>query len=195
MKKILTVLLLCGCLFAMFACGDESASVADFSNAMKNTNPTVVNVTVTMNSPLGALNSTYKTTYAEDGSFVLDYTKEEFNTATSGAADETKKVISGSVTCDKDGNYSDGGAIVGTVTAAAGTTLNLAEKKLDAEFSEDGNVLTATVKAKNTKSVFGVEYTGDVTLVITRSADKVVSYTMTYAIDENNSVTVVCSYQ
>lgn len=179
----------------MFACGDDGATVADFSKALENTTATVVNVKVSMKSPLGTLESTYKTTYAEDGSFVVEYTKEEFNTATSGAADELKKVVSGSVTCDKDGNYSDGGAIAGTVSAAAGTALNITEKKVSAEISEDGNVLTATVKAKNTKAVFGVEYANDVTVVITKNADKVISYVMTYAIDENNSVSVVCSYQ
>ena len=162
---------------------------------MENTSPTVVNVKISLTTPIATLESNYKTTYAEDGSFVLEYTKEELNTATSGAADEIKKVVTGSVTCDKDGNYSDGGNVAGTVTAAAGTALNLSKKKIDAEFSEDGNVLTATVKAKNTKSVFGVEYASDVTLVITRNADKIVSYVMTYAIDENNSVSVVCSYQ
>lgn len=189
MKKILIIMLALTCVFAMFSCGDKGASLDGFKKAVDNTAPTVVNVNVAVETDIGALNSSFKTTYAADGSFVIDYSYEQFNTSTSDA-DDVKSTITGQVTCDKDGNYSDGGALTGTTTAATGAKLNLDSKKMTYTVSKDGNVLTATVKAANTKAVLGIEIASDVTLVVTKAADKIVSYSMEYT---NTAIT--CSYQ
>ncbi len=191
MKKILIIMLALTCAFAMFSCGDESASLDGFKTAVNNTAPAVVNVGVEVETDLGALASNFKTTYAADGSFVIDYSYEQFNASTSGNADDVKSTIIGQVTCDKDGNYSDGGALTGTTTAATGAKLAFNSKKMEnVKVSEDGNVLSATVKAANTKAVLGIEIASDVTLVVTKAADKIVSYSMEY-----DKTTITCSYQ
>lgn len=190
MKKILIIMLALTCAFAMFSCGDKGVSLDGFKKAVDNTAPTVVNVNVAVETDIGALNSSFKTTYAADGSFVIDYSYEQFNTSTSDT-DDVKSTITGQVTCDKDGKYSDGGALTGTTTAATGAKLSLDAKKMDnVKVSEDGNVLNATVKAANTKAVIGIEIASDVTLVITKAADKVVSYSMEY-----DKTVITCSYQ
>lgn len=192
MKKILVIMLALTCAFAMFSCGDEGAvSLDGFKTAAANTAPAVVKVDVEVDTDLGALASSFKTTYAADGSFVIDYSYEQFNTTSSGNADEVKSTITGQVTCDKDGNYSDGGALTGKTTAATGAKLDFDASKMEGvSVSEDGNVLQATVKAANTKAVLGIEIASDVTLVVIKAADKIVSYTIEY--DKTN---IACSYQ
>ena len=192
MKKILIVMLALTCAFAMFSCNDDKAvSLDGFKTAVNNTAPSVVNVSVEVETALGALASNFKTTYAADGSFVIDYSYEQFNATSSGNADDVKSTVAGQVTCDKDGNYSDGGALTGKTTVATGAKLDLNAKKMEGvKVSEDGNVLNATVKAENTTAVLGIEIASDVTLVVTKAADKVVSYSMEY---ENTTIT--CSYQ
>ena len=194
MKKILVMILALCCAFAMFSCGDAEY-IGDFNNAIKATKPTVVKVEVVAKSALGELNSVYTTTYNEDGSFAIEYTKESFNSASDGESDDVIKTETGSVSCDANGKYSDGGDIAGTLADAKGVSLKLSEKTMKASVSADGNVLTATVAAKNTASVFGVEYAGDVTLVITKAQDKIVSYTMSYQANETTAISVVCTFK
>ena len=58
---------------------------------------------------------------------------------------------SGEVTIGKDGSYSDGGAFVGQLGATvAEVNIVLDETKIE-NCDIDGNVLTATVKAENTR--------------------------------------------
>ena len=184
MKKILIVMLALTCALAMFSCGDKSVSLDGFKKASNNTAPTVVNVSV----EVGGLASNFKTTYAADGSFVIDYSYELFN---SSSSESDKSTIVGQVTCDKDGNYSDGGALTGTTAVATGAKLAFNSNKMEnVTVSKDGNVLSATVKAANTKAVLGIEIATDVTLVVTKAADKIVSYSM-----EFDKTTITCSYQ
>jgi len=192
MKKILIVLLALTCAFAMFSCG-KSVSLDDFEKAITNTNPTVVEVEITSDTAFGPLSASFKTTYAEDGSFVIDGSYEKFNTIAEGAAADVKAVVPVKITCDKNGNYSDGGAFSGSNPAVTGGVIKLS-KKMDAEISADGNVLTATVSADKTEAVFGIAYASDVTLVMTRNDGKIVSYTMEYATDYGYD-RLICNYQ
>ena len=192
MKKILVALLALTCAFAMFSCGG-SASVKDFEESIDNTTPAAIELQITYDTAFGALNASFNTAFAEDGSFVIDGSYEKFNTTSEGAADEVKSVIPVKITCDANGSYSDGGAFAGSNPAATGTKLALG-KKLNADISKDGNVLTANVKAEDTEAVFGVAYATDVTLVITRNDGKIVSYTMEYATDYGYD-RVVCNYK
>lgn len=193
MKKILIVLLALTCAFAMFSCGG-GASVKDFSDAIDATNPTVVSVEVTSDTAYGPLSASFVTAFAEDGSFTIDGTYEKFNTSTEGDADDVTTSVPVKITCDKNGSYSDGGVFAGSNPAATGEKLALGKKVKDANISEDGNVLTATVKAENTKAVFGIEYATDVSLVITKNDGKIISYTMEYA-TEHGYDKIICSYQ
>ena len=76
MKKILALLLILACSFALFACKDDktdpdaeayAAAVAEFAQASIAA-PKGVNISVTTETALGALKSSYATTYNEDGS-------------------------------------------------------------------------------------------------------------------------------
>ena len=193
MKKILIVLLALTCAFAMFSCG-KTADVKDFEKAIAATAPTVVEVEMVSDTVFGALSANFKTTYAEDGSFTIEGSYEQFNKSTEGKAEELKSSVPVNITCDKDGNYSDGGKFTGSNPNATGSKLSLGRKVKDATISDDGKVLTATVKAKDTKSVFGIEYAKDVSLVITQNDGKIVSYTLEYATDYGYD-RIICSYQ
>ncbi len=190
MKKLLALILAVVCVFSLFSCGNDALD--NFAKAMNNTDPVIVKLTVKAATAYGDLTNSYVTTYNEDGSFKVEYTAEKFAAIDEGDAD-AKLVESGTVTCDKDGNYSDGGELSGKLEATSGSKLSLKAKKMDETVSPDGNVLTAKVEAKNTKAVFGVEFASDVTLVMTKSSDKIVSYTMTYAL-EAGEVIVTCEY-
>ena len=192
MKKLLIVLLALTCAFTMFSCG-KYAFLDDFEEAIANTNPTAIEVQMTSDTALGTLAASFKTTYAEDGSFVIEGSYEKFNASTEGNEDDVKTVIPVKITCDKDGKYSDGGAFSGANPAATGVKLVL-NKKMGAKVSEDGNVLTATVKAGRTEDIFGIAYATDVTLVITKNDGKIISYTMEYATDYGYD-RIICNYQ
>ncbi len=192
MKKLLIVLLALTCAFVMFSCGN-SASLDDFEKAADSTSPTVVEVEITSDTAFGPLSASFKTTYAEDGSFVIEGSYERFNATTEAGAADVKSAVPVKITCDKDGNYSDGGAFSGSNPAASGVKLKF-NKKMNASISEDGNVLTATVKAEKTEDVFGIAYASDVLLVINKNDGKIISYTMEYATDYGYD-RIICSYQ
>lgn len=194
MKKILVFILAVASVFTMFSCSGEDDGLKAFTKAVDATSPAVIEVNTTMTTVEGELKSQSTTTFNEDGSFTLAYWYEQFNTSASGVSEELITKIEKTVTCDKDGNYSDGGALADSTTATTGHKLGLDAKKITYKISEDGTVLTATVKANNTKAVFGVEIAADVTLVVTKNADAVVSFTMNYAL-EAGTVKVVCNYK
>ena len=192
MKKVLLLLIAFACVFSMVGCGDE---VLDgFAEAVEATNPAVVNVTSEFVTELGTLKSNVTTTYNEDGSFVMDYSYDEFNTTATGAADEIIVTKTGKVTCDAEGNYSDGGSFVGKNEVTTGISLNLKEKLLDYTVSSDGNSITAKVLAENTKEALGVELGADATIVLNKLDGKITSYSIAY-VTEQGSVMIVCSYE
>lgn len=191
MKKIITILLLALLTFSFASCGEgEGPSVDGFVAAVNNANPEAIEITIKSATALGELSGTYTVTYNEDGSFTIDYVYEKFNDI--GEGDDLKSEVTGKVTCDKNGNYSDGGSLTGKVALAEGAKINLA--KVKATISADGNSLTATVKAEDTKAVLGVELPSDAELVIIKSGDAIVSYSIKYS-NASGDVTVSCEYK
>jgi hypothetical protein len=191
MKKIITILLLALLTFSFASCGEgDGPSVDGFVAAVNNANPEAIEITIKSATALGELSGTYTVTYNEDGSFTIDYVYEKFNDI--GEGDDLKSEVTGKVTCDKNGNYSDGGSLTGKVALAEGAKINLA--KVKATISADGNSLTATVKAEDTKAVLGVELPSDAELVIIKSADAIVSYSIKYS-NASGDVTVSCEYK
>ena len=191
MKKIITILLLALLTFSFASCGEgDGPSVDGFVAAVNNANPEAIEITIKSATALGELSGTYTVTYNEDGSFTIDYVYEKFNDI--GEGDDLKSEVTGKVTCDKNGNYSDGGSLKGKVALAEGAKINLA--KVKATISADGNSLTATVKAADTKAVLGVELPSDAELVIIKSADAIVSYSIKYS-NASGDVTVSCEYK
>lgn len=191
MKKIITILLLALLTFSFASCGEgDGPSVDGFVAAVNNANPEAIEITIKSATALGELSGTYTVTYNEDGSFTIDYVYEKFNDI--GEGDDLKSEVTGKVTCDKNGNYSDGGSLTGKVALAEGAKINLA--KVKATISADGNSLTATVKAEDTKAVLGVELPSDAELVIIKSGDAIVSYSIKYS-NASGDVTVSCEYK
>ena len=75
-STVLVVYMILG-IFTLAACG--GGPLDDFSKAISETSPSVVNGSVTMHTELGVLKATYTATIAEDGSCVVEYEYESFN--------------------------------------------------------------------------------------------------------------------
>ncbi len=161
----------------------------DFIAAMNATKPEVLYVKVVTESSFGALTSEYTTTYAQDGSFVIDSSVEKFNVDIDSG--DEKIVTVSKVTCAANGSYSDGGSFIGENPAATGVKVDI-EKLTD--FITEADLLSATVAKAETKDVFGVTYEGDVTLVMTKNDGKIVAVALTYTA-QDNVVKIICEYR
>ena len=193
MKKITCLLLVLVCAFSCFACMKAPNTYKQFVEAAKNTSPTNVTLTVKQVQAEATLNAKFITTYAADGSATIEYTRDEYNEIGSGDSDELISPVSGTVTCDKDGNYSDGGAFAGNSPIVSGVAFNFDARKMTGSISADGKVLSAVIKSENTKAVLGVEIAADVTLAVTKNEGKIISFTVEYTAAEGH-VSINCFY-
>ena len=189
MKKILTLILVLACSFALFACGEDPApayteEAAEFITAFGATTVNSLNVTVTTETTEGTLTATYTTTYNADKTSTMTYSIE---TIPGLDSTEDLEVITGTVTCDASGNYSDGGAISGKI-GATGIPFNYASDKIST-FSVDGNVLAITVAAADTEAVLGYAIGSDALVTVTKAEGKITSVALSYT-----GVTIVCAY-
>lgn len=193
MKKILVIMLALLMVFSCVSCGGQTDPEAvlfdEFVAAYGATVPVKITVSTKLVTILGDLNSTVETIFNPNGSSTINYTYERFNEISSDT--DIKSVISGTVECDKNGNYSVGGEFVGQNNTVVGVKLNLDASLMD--YSVDGDVLTATVKAENVKAVTGVDFGADTVIMITKSQGKIISVTANYN-SANGPVSVVCSY-
>ena len=192
MAAVLVVYMLLSAVF-FASCGGGS-DLDGFNKAVSATKPTNITGEVSVNyKDLGSLEATFDSEIAEDGSFEVNYTYTKFNNIGSGSAEDTTSTLTGTVTY-KNGAYSDTSLAAKLPADATATKLKLNADKMTYTLSKDGNVLAGTVKAANTKAVFGVEYASDVTFVLTKTSEKIVSLSMTYTLTEG-TVEVVCNYQ
>ena len=193
MKRFLIFMLALLTVFSFVACGGdgepEQASFDEFSAAYAATVPVKITVTTKLETVLGDLNSTVETVFNPNGSSTINYSYEKFNAISDDPA--TKSVVSGTVECDKNGNYSDGGEFAGQNSTVMGVKLNLDADLMD--YSVEGDVLTANVKSENVKAVTGVDFGADVVLMVTKAEGKIISVTASYT-SANGPVSVVCSY-
>ncbi len=193
MKKILVMLLALTLAFSMFSCGGDE-QIEAFVAAIEETNPNTLTVTVKQESELGTLNAVYNTVYAEDGSFVMEYAYDVFNSAATSATEGVVSTKTGTVTCDKDGNYSDGGEFKGKNETSTGLTIDLEYKKFENyTISQDGTVLTAEISADISENVLGINLGVDSVLVITRAGNQVSTVSLVYT-TEQGKVTILVSY-
>ena len=193
-KRIIAAVLLVYMVLSAFffvSCGEDDQLKA-FSKAISATQPSKVEGTVTMYTEFGPLTATYNADIAEDGSFVLNYAYDLFNDIQSADKDEVTGKVEGTVTY-KDGTFSDSSLTSKVPAEAVAAKVKLSDK-VSYTVSDDGNVLAATVKAANTKSVLGVEYAADVTMVLTKANGKIVSLSLTYTLAEGK-VEVTCNYK
>lgn len=193
MKKFLILILAILTVFTFAACGGEEVTDTEFEEfklAYSATVPAKIKVDVLFETVLGDLNSSFETTFNPNGSSEIVYSYEQFNEISGDSA--TVSTVSGTIECDKDGNYSDGGEFVGKNTVVSGVKLNL-DASLIKSYSVEGDVLTATVAKENVKVVTGIDFGADTVLMITKADGKIISVTARYT-TQNGDVSVVCYY-
>ena len=196
MKKIFALLLIFTCAFALFACGDKGPSpeeiayreaVKTFTDAAAAV-PAGLSVTVKATTELGVLNSSYVTVYNQDGTSTIAYSVDKVNGLES---DEDFSTVTGTITVDKNGNYSDGGDFAGSNPAATGVKVDFASDKITCSIS--GNTLSAVVAAADTQAVFGISLPSDAVITAVKSADKIASISVNYTATAG-AVEIVCTY-
>lgn len=192
MKKILTLILVLTCAFALFSCGDDETpapvyteDAAEFISAFAATTVSNLKVTVTAQTAEGTLTSTYTTAYNADKSGTMTYAIETIPGVDSV---EDIVVVEGTVTFDKDGNYSDGGEISGKLGATGVNKFNISSNAIKT-FSVDGNVLAITVPAADTQAVIGYAIGSDALVTVTKADGKITSIALSYT-----GVSIVCEY-
>lgn len=192
MKKIIAIALSIVCVFALFACGGQSAYQKDakeFIEAFDATKASSINVTVTVDGSQGELTSTYTTVYNEDGTSTMTYSIE---TVAGLESAEDITVKEGTVTCDKDGNYSDGGAISGKL-GATGIKFNIGSDAIK-EYQITGNTLSITVAKVDSAAVIGVAAQSDVTVVVSKTAANTIASVVLSYTGSDGQVSITCVY-
>lgn len=193
MKKILAIALVFLMALGIMAC-EEPTPPSEFDlflTAMDQTPASKVNVKSTLVTELGTLESVVNTTFNPDGTANIVYSIQNFDP--DFESEDVIITIPGQVTVAKDGSYSDGGEFAGTLgDNIASINLTLDATKL-VNCKIEGSVLTATVPAENTATVFGAEIESDVSFMLTVSNNRVISITMNYEI-ASGAMTVICTY-
>ena len=196
MKKIISLLLLIGCILSLASCDilfptpgganggtdlvvDIPAAILNVQSKIDNADPDIVDISVVLKSALGDLNGEYNVVYTEDGNALITYSYELFNTFDDNSlTDEIKSSYEGSVLVPSDELESSelgGFAAVEAVSFA----IKLDESKMDSVVAVAGT-LSFTVKAADTESVLGVKLVSDAKVVISTGTNGVTSIAITY---------------
>lgn len=189
MKKIIIAIIALSLVFALASCGADLDTLEAYITAIDATSPAEALIGITVETPLGELNSDITVTYNEDGSSVIEYSYEKFNAI--GEGDDVVSVVSGKVTCDKDGKYS--GSLTGNVETATQIKLYL-DANLLKDISFDDGACGAVVEAANTEAVLGVAIGSDVNLLMTQNDGKIATVTVSY-LTEAGKVTITTEYK
>lgn len=184
MKKIIALILVVGCMLALVSCfptntpeePDDSDAIPGIQAKIDASAPKGAEVTVTLKSTLGDLNSTYDVTYNDDGTASVAYTYEKFNTIGANNS-ELKSTVSGTATVAADGTVS--GDLGTEGVNAVSFELKLDASKLNSVAINAG-VLTANVKAADTAAVLGVALNYDVMLTVVTGTAGVTSMSVSY---------------
>lgn len=195
MKKIISILLFIACLCTICSCGvkdkfnevtGRGVDVAPFQEAIANTNPSSVIVTIETATELGELNTVLEVQYQSDTSAVIKYSYERF--LPFGEGTDVKETVSGTVYRYADGTYSEDLGIDFSVIQP-GISIDLAPIKKIAKVNDAKDLLTAMIPAATTEAVFGTLYTSDVYFELDIQGGTVENIEMTY-----DNVAVVYNY-
>lgn len=208
MKKILSAVLVLGCIFAFASCAltattEEEKPVVDnegnvitidtIQACIDDSAPKGANSSVTFVSDIGDLNGSYDVTYNDDGSATVDYSYELFNTITPGSSsDGFKKSYTGSFTVSADGVVSGDVGGIGAVEAVSFDIFLDIEKLSNCSLSS--GILKAKVPAAYTLDVLGVIIDYDVDMNIITANGKVTSISMKY-VTESGTVEISTTYR
>lgn len=185
-KKLICMLLVLTCAFALFACGEEEPPVnndnnngnqnqnppevvlpdAEFFELIENSEPnritTVTATTDLKDSAETVYNGLYDTVINADGSYKFDYSYEIMRSASlDNVGESSKELISGSILA-ANGLYSVDG---GETWSGSMPDVNVINVKLDLnreyidgyKLSKDGKTLTVNVSAENAEKILGVK--------------------------------------
>ncbi len=214
MKKLICILLAFILVFSMTACfgfggGDDDNTdnnnnndndddsnndapkkdLKGFITAVESTNPVETVVETTVKTQAGDLNSRVETTYNKDGSFTLEYSYDKINEF--GEGDGFSTTVTGTIECDKNGNYS--GAVDGKISSATAIKLKLDNEALFNNLQIADDMFSATILAKNTKTVLGISIS-DAEIIVSKSKGKITTLSIAYADGEGNPVSISCEY-
>ena len=193
MKKIIAIVLSVVCVFALFACGGESAYQKDakeFIDAFKNTTVSSLNVTVVVDGSAGKLTSTYSTVYNEEGFGTMTYHIETIAGLDSAEDIDVKE---GVVTVDPQGKVVNGDGKAPETIAPAGTKFDIGSSLIE-KYQITGNTLTVTVDKEDSLAVIGVAAMSDVVIVVSKtSANTIASVSLSYT-GSDGPVAIACVY-
>ena len=203
MKKLIAALITVSCLLLIVSCSqtpdntpkipvsEGGVSFAEFVKAAGGTaSPASAIINTKSESDLGVLNAQLVITYAADGSSEIEYVKDRYGKISAG--EDLIVTEAGSVSCDANGNYSDGGEFVGNAVASGAYSLNLVESKLrDAKI--EGNILYATIFSYETQAVLGINLGATTLVAITIKDGKIGSVSASY-FSGTNKINVECEY-
>ena len=209
MKKIIALMLVVGCIFAFASCNlipgfgtgdsggdtgkvDNSEGIAAIQSAIDASAPDIAEISVVLDSSLGTLNGEYDVTYNEDGSAIVNYYYERFNSfGDDGVSDGFKSEYTGIVTVMPDGTVSDDLGGVASVEAIT-FDITLDQNKLE-NVVVSSNTISAKVTKANTLSVLGVALDYDADLVISVGKNGVASVAISY-VSASGPVEIVSVY-
>ena len=198
MKKILALILIVGCIFALASCGiggKEEKPPVDISviqKAIDESAPSSAKITVELNSILGDLNGEYNVIFNEDGSANVMYSYELFNEFNVDSIElGPKSTYTGAVTISANGELSDEIGGVASVEAVS-FDINLDESLFET-VSVESSVLRGTIKADNTYDILGVALDYDAELVILTSSGRVTSIVINY-VAESGPIEITATY-
>ena len=204
MKKILALILVVSCVFALGSCklvkkifGKDvedaptanEADIAPFQAKIDASVPETANVTVNFKSTLGTLESAYLVTYNTDGSATVNYTYEKFNQV--GESKDFKTEFVGETTIGANGELTNAPEGIASVEALT-FDITLDASKLHYATVTSG-ILDAVVKAENTLAILGVELGVDAKLVISIGTLGVSSISISYT-TEGGTVEIISTY-
>lgn len=204
MKKILALILVVSCVFALGSCKlvkkifgkdvDDAptaneADIAPFQAKIDASVPETANVTVNFKSTLGTLESAYLVTYNTDGSATVNYTYEKFNQV--GESKDFKTEFVGETTIGANGELTNAPEGIASVEALT-FDITLDASKLHYATVTSG-ILDAVVKAENTLAILGVELGVDAKLVISIGTLGVSSISISYT-TEGGTVEIISTY-
>lgn len=206
MKKLIALFIAISCLFCVVSCndgGDNPPSAPEipvseggisFSEFVKATAATAAPasavISTSRENDYGTLEAVLNITYAQDGSLVIEYERERYGSIVAG--EDNIVTETGRVTCDKNGNYSDGGELAGNVVASGAFALNLDEYKLN-DARIEGNILYATVFSADTEAVLGINLAATTLIAVTIVDGKISTVSARYT-KGGADIDVRCDY-
>ena len=205
MKKILALILVVSCVFALGSCklvgkifgkdvNEETptltdADIAPIQAKIDASVPETADVTVNFKSTLGTLESAYLVTYNTDGSATVNYTYEKFNQI--GEGKDLITAVSGETTIGANGELTNAPEGIAAVEALT-FDIALDASKLHSATVTSG-ILNAVVKAENTLAILGVNLGVDAKIVISIGTLGVSSIAISYTTD-NGTVEIISTY-